>query len=152
MLLLKKTILHKYDCFVIQVDSSRLHLTFVTVCLLSVVRKKYLKRYNYYVDQSELLTRFRTDFTSSVWNFCRRGADVSPGKTALRRAARRSGCLRRLSKTSFEGDWDKGNCLEKCSLTNANVGRFALVYYARKGELYEKSSHVAIYYWFSCKL
>ena len=44
MLLLKKNILHKYDCFVIHVDSSRLHLTFVTVCLLSVVRKKIAKK------------------------------------------------------------------------------------------------------------
>ena len=39
----------------------RLHLNFVA-CLLFVIRK--------YVDQSELLTRFRTDFTLSVWNFC----------------------------------------------------------------------------------
>ena len=55
------------NCFV--VDSSRLqlrlNLTFVAFCLLSVIQ------YNYYVDHSELLTRFRTNFTSSVWNFCR---------------------------------------------------------------------------------
>ena len=48
-------------------------------CLLSVIRKQY----NYSVDQSELLTRFRTDFTSSVRNFCRWGAEVSPGETSL---------------------------------------------------------------------
>ena len=61
----------KVVCFV--VDSSRsphrLHLTFVAFCILSVIRKQYVKKYNYYVDQSELLARFRTDFTSSVWNF-----------------------------------------------------------------------------------
>ena len=51
-------------------DSSRLHLTFVAFCLLSVIRKQQLKQCNYSVDQSALLTRFRTDFTSSVWNFC----------------------------------------------------------------------------------
>ena len=42
--------------------SSRLHLTFVTVCLVYVIR-------NNSVDQSAFLTGFRTDFTSSVWNF-----------------------------------------------------------------------------------
>ena len=40
-------------------------------------------QYNYYVDQSDLLTRFQTDFTSSVWNFCCRVTDVSPGETPL---------------------------------------------------------------------
>ena len=47
-----------------------LHLTFVAFCLLSVIRKQQLKQCNYSVDQSALLTGFRTDFTSSVWNFC----------------------------------------------------------------------------------
>ena len=54
------------DCFV--VDSPRLqlrlNLTFVAFCLLSVIQ------YNYYVDYSELLTRFRTDFFRSLR--CRR--------------------------------------------------------------------------------
>ena len=45
--------------------------TFIAFCLLSVIRKQYLKQCNYSVDQSALLTGFRTDFTSSVWNFCR---------------------------------------------------------------------------------
>ena len=40
MVFLKKII---FDCFV--VDSSRLHLTFEALCLLSVIRKQY--RYNY---------------------------------------------------------------------------------------------------------
>ena len=44
------------------------NLTFVAFCLLSVVHMQEVKQYNYYVDQSELLTRFRT---SSAWNFCR---------------------------------------------------------------------------------
>ena len=52
-------------------DSSRLYLTFVAFCLLSVIREQQLKKSNYSVDQSALLTGFRTDFTSSVWNFCR---------------------------------------------------------------------------------
>ena len=57
------------DCFVR--DSSRLHLTFVAFCLLSVIRKQWLKQCNYSVDQSAILSGFRTDFTSSLWNFCR---------------------------------------------------------------------------------
>ena len=63
----------------------------MAVCLLSAVRKQQRKQYNYHVDQSELLTRFWTDFTSSLWNFCRWGADVSHGETslALRTEARR---------------------------------------------------------------
>ena len=64
-------------CFVW--DSSRLHLTFVAFCLLSVIRKQWLKQCNYSVDQSALLTGFRTDFASSVWNFCWWVADVPPG-------------------------------------------------------------------------
>ena len=63
----------------------------MAVCLLSAVRKQQLKQYNYHVDQSELLTRFWTDFTSSLLNFCRWGADVSPGEksVATRTEARR---------------------------------------------------------------
>ena len=51
------------DCFAR--DSSPLHLTFVAFCLLSVIRKQWLKQCNYSVDQSALLTGFRTDLTSS---------------------------------------------------------------------------------------
>ena len=58
----------KIDCFV--VDLLHLHLTYVTVCLLYIVHKQQLKQYNYYIDQSELMTRFWTDFRSPVWNFC----------------------------------------------------------------------------------
>ena len=43
------------------VDLSRLPLTFVPFCPLSVGHKQKLKQYNYYDDQSELLTRFWTD-------------------------------------------------------------------------------------------
>ena len=46
--------------------------------LLSVVRKQYLKQCNYSIAQPVLLTGFRTDFTSSAWNFCRWVADVPP--------------------------------------------------------------------------
>ena len=53
------------------VDSSHLHLGFASICLLSVGPKQWLKQYNYYVTQSDLLNRFWTDFTSSVCNFCR---------------------------------------------------------------------------------
>ena len=55
----------------------------MAVCLLSAVRKQQLKQYNYHVDQSELLTRFWTDFTSSLLNCCRWGADVSPVEMSL---------------------------------------------------------------------
>ena len=37
----------------------------------------------YYVEQTKLLTRFRKDFTSSVWNFCCWGADIPSGKISL---------------------------------------------------------------------
>ena len=47
-------------------------------CLLFVIRKQQLKQCNYSVDQSGLLTGLRTDFTSSVWNFCRWVTDVPP--------------------------------------------------------------------------
>ena len=53
------------------VDSSHLHLGFASIRLLSVGPKQWLKQYNYYVTQSDLLNRFWTDFTSSVCNFCR---------------------------------------------------------------------------------
>ena len=69
------------DCFVR--DSSHLYLTFVAFCLLSVIRKQYLKQWNYSVDQLVLLTGFRTDFASSKWNFCPWVADVFPRKTSL---------------------------------------------------------------------
>ena len=56
--------------------------TFDLCGLLSVIRKQQLKQCNYSVDQSGLLTRFRTYFTSSVWNFCRWVADVPPRETS----------------------------------------------------------------------
>ena len=68
------------DCFVW--DSSCLHLTFEAFCLLSVICKQYLKQCDYSVDQSALLTGFRTDFTTSVWNICRWVPDVSPRETS----------------------------------------------------------------------
>ena len=82
MLVLEKTIFHKYWLSFVR-DSSRLHLAFVALCLLSVIRKQWLKQCNYSLDQSGLLTRFWTYFTSSVWNFCRWVADVPPPETSL---------------------------------------------------------------------
>ena len=69
------------DCFVR--DSLRLYLTFAAFCLLSVICKQYLKRWNYSVNQLVLLTGFRTGFASSKWNFCPWVADVFPRKTSL---------------------------------------------------------------------
>ena len=50
--------------------------------VLSVIHKEEPKHCNYSVDQSALLTGFWIDFTSSVWNFCRWVADVSPCETS----------------------------------------------------------------------
>ena len=75
------------DCFVM--DSSHSHFTLVAFCLL------YAK--NYFVVQSALLTEFRTDFTSSVWNFCHWVADVPPREMSQWQGARRNGCFHRLA-------------------------------------------------------
>ena len=66
------------DCFVM--DSLHSHLTFVAFCLWYVILKQQLRQYNYFVVQSALLTEFRTDFMSSVWNFCHWVADFPPRK------------------------------------------------------------------------
>ena len=95
MLLLERLYFSNTDCFVR--DSSCLHLTFVAFCLLSVICKQYLKQCNYSVDQSALLTGFRTDFTTSVWIFCRWVPDrFLLAKRPLWRRVRRNGCFRRL--------------------------------------------------------
>ena len=47
-----------------------------------VIRKQWLEQHNYSDVQSALMIRFRIDFTSSVWNFCRLVADVPPRKTS----------------------------------------------------------------------
>lgn len=44
----------------------------------------YAYQYNYYVGLSVLLTRFWADFTSSLWNFSRWGADSHETSLALR--------------------------------------------------------------------
>ena len=98
MLLLERNIFHKIniDCFVI--DSSHLLLTFVAFCLLSVIHKQSLKQCNYSIIQSALMTRFQTDFTSSVWNFC----CVPSRKTFLAvSGARKNGCFCRLGFRVF---------------------------------------------------
>ena len=73
------------------------HLTFVTFCLLSLLRKQQLKQCNYSVDQSALLTGFRTDFSSSVW------ISVAESQTLFlaKRPQRRS-----LPRTRFQGSSD----------------------------------------------
>ena len=53
-------------------ESLRLHLTNVAFCLLSVIRKA-----------KALLTGFRTEIASSVWNFCHWVTDVPPRETSL---------------------------------------------------------------------
>ena len=77
-------------------------LIFVAFCLLSVIFKQWLKQHNYYFVQSELLTRLWTDFSSSIWNFCRCGASISPGKIPLMQGVRRDSCFCRLKKQLFE--------------------------------------------------
>ena len=77
-LLLEKSLFHKYWLF-----CARFFMFTFDLCgLLSVIRKQELKQCNYSVDQSALLTGFRTDFTSSVWNFCHWVADVPPRETS----------------------------------------------------------------------
>ena len=85
MLLLKKNIFHEDWLFCTRVIAFSFHFC---DCLLSVVRKQLLKQLNQYVDQSELLTRFWRKSKSSVWNFCRWGADVPSSETS-RLAARK---------------------------------------------------------------
>ena len=77
---LEKSIFHKYWLFCSKFFAFTFDLC--AFCLLSVIRKQQLKQCNYSVDQSVLLTGFRTDFTSSVWNFCHWVADVPPRETS----------------------------------------------------------------------
>ena len=60
---------------------------------MSVIRKQWLEQYNYSDIQSAPMTRFQTDFTSSVWNRRR----SSSWNVPQRWWARRNVCLRRLS-------------------------------------------------------
>ena len=82
MLLLENNILHKYWLFCCRFIAFTLILTFVVFCLLSVIRKQWLRQRNYSVVQSALMTGFWTDFTSSVWNFCGWVVDVPPRETS----------------------------------------------------------------------
>ena len=79
MLFLKMNLFQEYWLFC----NRFITFTFGLCGLLSVIHKQQVKQYNYYIDQSELLTRLQTDFTPSVWNFCRWVADISLGKTSL---------------------------------------------------------------------
>ena len=84
MLFLKKSTFQKYCFFCSRFTTFTTPFTFDlwAFFLLSVICKQQVKQYNYYVNQSERLTRFWTGFTSSVLNFCRRVADVPPGETS----------------------------------------------------------------------
>ena len=79
MLLPEKTIFHKYWLFCYRFFA----FTFDLCGLLSVICKQLLKQCNFSVDQSALLTGFRTDSVSSVWNFCRWVADIPPCDMSL---------------------------------------------------------------------
>ena len=83
------------NCFVR--DYWRLYLTFVAFYLLSVSRKQQLKQCNYSVDQSALLTGFRTDFKTQVSNFCRESQTFLLAKRPQRRGAGGNGCFHRIA-------------------------------------------------------
>ena len=93
-LLLEKNIFQKYLLFFF-IDSWHLHLTFVALCLLSVIRKQQLKQYYYSIDQSAHLTGFWTDFTSLVQNVCQSQMFLL-AKCPPWQEARRNGCFYRL--------------------------------------------------------
>ena len=61
-----------------EVDSSLLHLTFVTFFLLSFTNNSNYVANSHYVYKLELLTRFWTNFTSKMLNFCCVGTVASP--------------------------------------------------------------------------
>ena len=60
-----------------------MHRVYFAFCLLSIICKQWLEQYNYSDVQSALMTGFRTDIMSSVWNFCHWVADISPRETSL---------------------------------------------------------------------
>ena len=78
MLLLEKYIYHKF--WLLCYRFIALYLTLASFCLMSVICKQWLEQCNYSNIQSVLMTGFRTDFKSSVWNFCPWVQDVPPGK------------------------------------------------------------------------
>ena len=98
---------------------------FVAFCLLSVICKQELKQCNFSIDQSALLTRFQTDFTSSLWNFlslsCR---SSSPRNVSMQRqGARKSGCFHRLRRAKLQSN--------TCNLGYAwgKIGGFGIDWY-----------------------
>ena len=65
-----------------------------------------LRQWNYVIDQLALLTGFRTDFASSVWNFCRSVADVPPRETSLNGDERgETSAIPRLTRISWINNW-----------------------------------------------
>ena len=69
-----------------------------------LARIRVIQSQLYYVEQTKLLTRFRKDFTSSVWNFCCWGLDIPSGNISLT-AGRKE---RRLLSASQKGAEKKG--------------------------------------------
>ena len=66
------------------------------------IRKQSVKNYNRCVDQSEFLTRFRTEFTSLVWNFCCWGTGVPPSKTSLAERSKEKGLYSQATEIPVE--------------------------------------------------
>ena len=95
-LLLKKKIFHKYWLFCYRFLTFTFDFVAYSIFFLSVIPNNSKKKRNYSVVQSAFMTGFRTDFTSSVWNFCRWLADRPPRETSRRWGARRNSCFGRL--------------------------------------------------------
>ena len=81
MPLLEKNIIHKYWLFCYRLIASKFDIC--GLLSFNVIRKQWLKQCNNSVVQSALMTGFRTDFTTLVWNFCRWVADVPPRETSI---------------------------------------------------------------------
>ena len=84
------------------VDTSRLHLTFVAFCLLSVIFKNNsLNSITSTSANQSSWPEFRAVITSSVWNFYCWGADDFPAKLPQRRGTRRRRLYSQASVNGF---------------------------------------------------
>ena len=80
-------------------DACVIHARFARDEIINLTARRFAR--NYSVDQSALLTGFRTDLTSSAWNFCRWVADVIPRETSF---AAKSKEKRLFSQATFTFD------------------------------------------------
>ena len=100
-ILLEKYIYHKFWLFCYRFIALIFDLCSVLtyVCCL----KQWLEQLNYSDVQSMLMTRFWTDFMSSVWNFCRWVADVPSRETssAAKNVASHAGVFREARFSSL---------------------------------------------------